>query len=96
MTQLLDRAHVGDGVGHAAAPLAGHGEDRVADELAGPVVGDVAAPVGAHQLGADRRRVGTSTLAEVGPGAERVDVRVLEQQQVVVGARRSNRPCCSA
>ena len=50
---LLDRAHVGDGVGHAAAPLAGHRQDRVADELARPVVGDVAAAVGADQLGAD-------------------------------------------
>ena len=29
-------------------------EDRVADELAGAVVGDVAAAVGLHELGADR------------------------------------------
>ncbi len=35
----------------------GHREDRVADELARAVVGDVAAAVGPHQLGADRRRV---------------------------------------
>ena len=82
------RAHVGDGVGHAAAPLAGHGEDRVADELAGPVVGDVAAPVGRAPARRRPTPAATSTLAEVGPDAERVDVRVLEQQQLVV-ARRS-------
>ena len=78
-----------------AAALAGHGEDRVADELPGTVVGDVAAAVGAHELGADvgRRH---EHVAEVGAHAERVHVRVLEQQQVVVGASASNSPCCSA
>ena len=59
--QLLDRAHVGDGVGHAAPALARHRQDRVADELAGAVVGDVAAAVGATSS-APTDAGGTSTL----------------------------------
>ena len=85
--ELFDRAHVGDGVGQPvlpAAPLGRKRHDRVADELARPVVGDVATPVGAHQVGPD---VGGwhEDVAHVGPHAQRVDVRVLEQQQVIVG-----------
>ena len=64
----------------------GHVDDRVADQLARPVVGDVAAPVGSHQLGPDRGRV-DEHVGRVGVHPERVDVRVLEQQQVVVAAR---------
>ena len=61
------------------------GEDRVADELARSVVGDVAAAVGLDELGAD---LGGrhEDVAQVGPHTERVHVRMLEQQQVVGGA----------
>ena len=37
--------------------VVGHGDDRIGHQLAGPVVGDVAAPVGPLEHGADRRRV---------------------------------------
>jgi len=47
------------------------------------VVGDVAASVRPHELGAHRGR-GHEDVAEIGPHAERVDVRVLEQQEVLV------------
>ena len=51
----FEPAHVRDDVAQPVAPL-GERHDRVADELAGAVVGDVAAAVGVHELGADRRR----------------------------------------
>ena len=94
--ELLDRAHVGGGVGEPAAALPGQRQDRVADQLAGPVVGDVAAPVGPHQLGADRRPAARSRWPRSAADPERVHVRVLEQQQVVVAATRVNSPRCSA
>ena len=56
-------------------------EDRIADELAGPVVGDVAAAVGLHELRADRLGVRQHVLG-LGSHAERVDVRVLQEEQV--------------
>ena len=61
-------------------------EDRVADQLAGAVVGDVAAPVGVHELGADGLGVDEDVLG-LGPHAERVHVRVLEQEQVLARVR---------
>ena len=76
--QLLDRADIRDGVGHPAPPLPGHGEDRIADELAGPVVSDVAAAVGLYQLRTDICR-GHEDVGRIRPHTERVDVRVLEQ-----------------
>jgi hypothetical protein len=76
---LLDGMHVGR---HRPRPH-GHVDDRVPDQLAGPVVGDVAAPVGLDQVGPDRRRR-HEHVGQVGPHAERVDVRVLEQQQPLV------------
>ena len=79
----------------ATPATVGSDEDRVADELAGAVVGDVAAAVGLHQLGADLGRR-HEQVAQVGPHAERVDVRVLEQQQVVVGASVAWSPVCRA
>ena len=78
--QLLDGAHVRDRVGHAAAALPRHGEDRIADELAGAVIRDVATSIGAHELGAHVRGR-HEHVAHVGAHAERVDVRMLEQQQ---------------
>ena len=81
--QLLDRPHVSDRVGHPPAPLSGHGEDRVADELARAVVGDVPASVGADELGADRVRVDQEVVE--GPASPQgEDVGVLQQEQVVV------------
>ena len=57
-------AHVSDDVADPGAG-SGDGDDRVADELAGPVVGDVAAPVGLHQPRADRGR-GDEHVGRVG------------------------------
>ena len=48
----LDRADVVGG-----AQRVRHVDDRIADQLAGAVVGDVAAALHRHQLGADRRRI---------------------------------------
>ena len=79
----FEPADVRDDVGRAVAPLRQR-DDRVADELAGPVVRDVAAAVGVHELRADARRR-HEHVRGIGARAERVDVRVLEQQQVVVG-----------
>ncbi len=60
-----------------------HGKDRVADHLAGAVVGDIAAPVDPEQLCANTGRVDQHVL---GPCADtgRVHVGVLEQQEPVV------------
>ena len=65
--------------------LVGQVEQRVPDQLAGAVVGHVAAAVAVHELGADRGGVDEHVLG-LGPPAEGEHVRVLEQQQVVVGA----------
>ena len=82
----LEPAHVRDDVALAGAPL-GERDDRVADELPGPVVGDVAAAVGPHELGA--HRLGRHEhVGEIGARPERVHVRVLLQEQVVVGRAR--------
>ena len=80
---LLQPPDVGGGVGHPAAPLAGDGEDRVADELARPVVGDLAAPVGLHHLGPEGLNVGQQ-VAPAAPAAQGHHVGVLQQQQMVV------------
>ena len=80
---LLDGVDVGHGVGHTPTPLAGQGEDRVADQLPGPVVGDVAAPVGGHQLPS----LGLDVDQDVGGrrrASEGDHVGMLEQQDVVV------------
>ncbi len=71
-------------MGRARGQVVGHGHDRVRHELAGPVVGHVAAAVGALERGPDGARV-DEHVALVGVRAERVDVRVLEEQEVVVG-----------
>ncbi len=78
----LERAHVRDDVAHAVAPL-GQRDDRVSDELTRTVVRDVAATVGVDEIGTDRLRR-HEHVRRVGSRAERVDVRVLEQEQVVV------------
>jgi hypothetical protein len=78
---LLEGVDVRGGVGDAR--LRRQREDRVADELAGAVVGDVATTAHLHELGADRRR-GHEHVGEVGADAEGVGVRMLLEQQVVV------------
>ena len=83
--QRLDRADVVEGVGHAAAPLARQVQQRIADELPRTVEGDVAAPVGPFEVGADLTG-GRQEVLGGRPDAECVDGMVLEQQQVVVGA----------
>jgi hypothetical protein len=79
---VLELPHVAHDVGTPAAPRRER-HDRVPDELAGTVVGHVAAAVRRHEIGADARG-GHEHVRRIGAAAERVDVRVLEQQQVVV------------
>ena len=55
-------ADVRDDVALARPPL-GERDDRVADELARSVVGDVPAAVGPHEVGTDRLAGGTSTCS---------------------------------
>ena len=77
----LDAAHVRDHVAPARRrrrQLA----DRVAHELARTVERDVAAPVGRHERGPDGRRI-HQHVRRVGPLAQRVRRRMLEEQQVV-------------
>ncbi len=80
---VLERAHVGDHVTLAVAPLRER-HDRVADQLPRAVVRDVTAAIRAHQLRAHARRRYEHVLG-IRARAQRVDVRMLEQQQVVVG-----------
>ena len=84
--ELLYRVDIeGDGIG-----AHGHRDDRVPDELAGPVVGDVPTSVGPHQLGAYGGRV-DEHVGRIGPDPEREHVRVFKQEEVVV-LRREQRP----
>ena len=79
--ELLDVAHV-LGRTEAVAEL----DDRVADQLTGPVVGDVAAAADADEVGPDRGRVAAQVVLEVRARPVREHVGVLEQQQVLPGA----------
>ena len=85
----LERAHVGHDVAQAVAPV-GQRDDRVPDELARPVIGDVA-PAIRDARGRRRPCRRHQHVGRVGGGAERVHVRVLEQQQVVVTGTRVER-----
>jgi len=60
-------------------------EDGIADELPGPVVGDVAAAAGLEELDAEQASfIGVEQdVRGIGGRAERDDVRVLEQQELV-------------
>ena len=62
-------------------------DDRIADELPGPVIGDVAAAAGLEDLDALRleRFGGRDDVRAIVTGlhAERDDRRVLEQQQLI-------------
>ena len=95
------QAHVGQRVDdellHGVHVVAGgarnrrHTDDRIADQLAGAVIGDVASPIGSHQLGPDRLRADQNVLGP-SPHAERVDVGMLEEKQIVVAGPREQRP----
>ena len=79
--QVLDRPHVLErtlGVGER--------DDRVPDELTGPVIRDVTAALDGDEVGPDRGRVAPQVGGEIGVGAVGEDVVVLEQQQVLFGA----------
>ena len=79
-------------------PAVGELDDRVRDELAGPVVGHLASALDADELdaaGIEQRRRGED-VSVVGAPAKREDGRVLEQQEpvadAVLGARASEPP----
>ena len=79
---LLEVAHVAVHVAAVGRQL----EDRIADHLAGAVVGDVAAAAGLEHLEAAARAArssGKSTFSLARVAAEREDGIVLEQQQGV-------------
>ena len=61
----------------------GHVDDRIADQLARTVVGDVAASLHRHEFGAHRHRVDPHVDVEVGPRSVGEDVWVLQQEEVV-------------
>ena len=67
--------------------VVGHRDDRVGHQLARTVVRDVAAAVGPLEHRADGSRV-DQHVALVGMRPQRVGVRVLQDQQVVVGRLR--------
>ena len=72
------------------AGSSGTSHDRVGDQLAGPVVGDVAAAIGALERRTHQRRV-DQHVPFVRMGPERVGVRVLQEQEVVVPGPRGQR-----
>jgi hypothetical protein len=71
----FEPANVRDDIALTGAPLCER-DDRVSDELARPVVGDVATAIGVHEIGSDRSRV-VQHVREICARSERVDVRVL-------------------
>ncbi len=81
--ELFDRRDVGDSVGHPSAALAGDGQNRIADQLTWAVVGDVAPTVRPYELRTHGGRV-DEDVVELPVHAERVHVRMLEQQQPVL------------
>ena len=81
---LFDPVDVGGRVGHAATPLPGHGENRVAHELTRTVIGDVSAPVRVDDRSAHRLDIDKQVVSRRAP-TQRHDMVVLEQEQVVLG-----------
>jgi hypothetical protein len=79
--QPLDAAHMG-GCTEAVVDV----ENRVADQLAGSVIGDVAAPLDRYEFGVDGEGIAPQVGVEVGPRAVSEDVWVLEQQEVLAAA----------
>ena len=78
---LLDVADVAGGV-----ELVGDAEDRIADELTGSVVGDVAAAADRDELGADVGGLAPQVVVEVRPRPVGEHVGMLEEQQVLLDA----------
>ena len=62
----------------------GQRQDRVADELPGTVVGDVASAPDGDEVGADRLWVAAQVVRQVGVASVGEDVVVLEQQHVLL------------
>ena len=58
------------------------GEDRVTDELARAVVGDVTAPLDGDQLGADCRGIALEVRGQVGTRPVGEHMGMLQEQQV--------------
>ena len=79
--QLLDVAHMLGGT----QPV-GHVDDRVADQLSRAVVRDVATPADADELGADVSGVTTQVAVEIRSRPVGEDVRMLQQQQVLLAS----------
>ncbi len=67
------------------AALRAEPEDRVADQLPGPVVGHVASPARLEELDAALAQLGVAGqhVLAVGARPQRDDVRVLEQEELV-------------
>ena len=78
----LERADVRHDVTKAVTPV-GKRDDRVADELSRPVVGDVSAAIRVRDVSTHVRRRHQDVLW-ISCRAQREHVRVFEQQQVVV------------
>ena len=82
--------HIPGGIGHTPAAVSSHVEDGITDQLAGTVVGDIATPVGPHQL--RPQLVGRAAqVGQVGSHPQRVHRFVLQQQQII-GARPPEQP----
>ena len=66
-------------------PAIGQADDRVGDQLAGSVIGDLSAPLDADELDAARGELGLRGAHEawVGLPAERQDRRMLQEQERV-------------
>jgi len=82
--QLFDTSDIRDGVGHTSTALAGNRSNRVSDQLAGPVVCDIAPAIGLDHVGTELAGV-NKQVGCVGTPAECDHVGMLEQQQVIVG-----------
>ena len=76
---LLDGVHVA----RDRARRGGDADDGIGDELSRAVVGDVPAPVAAHDLGAHGAGV-DEHVGPIGVDPQREHVRVLEQEEMVV------------
>ncbi len=59
-------------------------QDRIADELAGAVIGDVAAALDGDEFRSDRGRFAAQVVVEIGPRPVGEHVRMFEQQQVLL------------
>ena len=77
----LDRAHV-----LCRAHRVWHVDDRIADELARTVIGHIPASPHRHEFGADGAWVNQDVDGKVGAWSVGEDVRMLEEQQMILDA----------